>query len=257
MGARPGRDPAGADRERAAPAGRAPGRRPDADGPRRRRRRAARRRRVRLLDRPPGRDRLHHDARLPPQHLPGRDRDPGPRAAGALPGQPRPRRQLPRRGGRGGPHDPRLARRRAPRRHHRPRRPARARSPTSRHPKASKLDLTPLLHMPDPPEISMDGPPLHRTRPSQDRRARGELRDPRGPAPGRPRDHARASRFGSRPRSATSTARSAASPRTSSRASTAPRACPTTPSSWPCAARSARAAARGSRPASRSTSPAR
>ena len=53
----------------------------DADRPRRRRRRAARRRRVRLLDRPADRDRLHHDARLPPQHLPGRGRDPGSRAA--------------------------------------------------------------------------------------------------------------------------------------------------------------------------------
>ena len=81
MGARPRRDPAGADRERAALAGRAPGRRPDADRPRRRRRGAAGRRRVRLLDRPAGRDRLHHDARLPPEHLPGRDRHPGPRAA--------------------------------------------------------------------------------------------------------------------------------------------------------------------------------
>ena len=41
---------------------------------------AARRRRVRLLDRAADRDGLHHDARLPPQHLPGRDRHPGSRS---------------------------------------------------------------------------------------------------------------------------------------------------------------------------------
>ena len=42
------------------------------------------RRGVRLLDRPAGRSGLHHDARLPPQHLPGRHRDAGSRAAPAL-----------------------------------------------------------------------------------------------------------------------------------------------------------------------------
>ena len=52
--------------------------------PRRGHRGAARRRRVRLLDRPADRARLRHDARLPPQHLPGRRRDPGPGAARAL-----------------------------------------------------------------------------------------------------------------------------------------------------------------------------
>ena len=44
-------------------------------------RRDARRRRVRLLDRPADRARLRDDARLPPQHLPGRRRHPGPGAA--------------------------------------------------------------------------------------------------------------------------------------------------------------------------------
>ncbi len=53
---------------------------------------AARRRRDRPLDRPADRDRLHHDARLPPQHLPGRGRDPGPGAARPLLGQARARR---------------------------------------------------------------------------------------------------------------------------------------------------------------------
>ena len=56
---------------------------------------AARRRRGRLLDRPVDRHRLHHDAGLPPQHLPGRDRHPGPRAAAPLRRHPRARRQLP------------------------------------------------------------------------------------------------------------------------------------------------------------------
>ena len=47
------------------------GRRPDEDRPRRRHRRDARRRRVRLRDRAAGGHRLHHDAQVPPQHLPG------------------------------------------------------------------------------------------------------------------------------------------------------------------------------------------
>ena len=72
--------------------------------------RAARRRRVRLLDRAADRDGLHHDARLPPQHLPGGDRHPGSGAAQALPRHARARRQLPDAGGRGGSPDHGLAR---------------------------------------------------------------------------------------------------------------------------------------------------
>ena len=53
-------------------------------GPRRRDRRAARRRRDGLLHRAARRDRLRDDARLPPEHVPGRDRDPGSGAARAL-----------------------------------------------------------------------------------------------------------------------------------------------------------------------------
>ncbi len=44
-------------------------------GPRRRRRRAPRRRRVRVRHRAARGDRLHHDAQVPPQHVPGRHRD--------------------------------------------------------------------------------------------------------------------------------------------------------------------------------------
>ena len=49
---------------------------------------AARRRRVRLLDRAADRDGLHHDARLPPEHLPGRRRDAGSGAARRFQGTP-------------------------------------------------------------------------------------------------------------------------------------------------------------------------
>ena len=61
-----------------------------------------RRRRVRLLDGAPDRARLRDDARLPPQHVPGRRRDAGSRAAAALRGPARARRQLPVHGRRGG-----------------------------------------------------------------------------------------------------------------------------------------------------------
>ena len=56
-------------------------------GPRRRDRRAPRRRRDGVRDGAADRDGLRDDARLPSEHLPGRDRDAGSRAARALPGQ--------------------------------------------------------------------------------------------------------------------------------------------------------------------------
>ena len=62
---------------------------------------------------PVDRDRLHHDARLSPQHVPGRGRDPGPGAARPLRRPPRARRQLPLPGRRGRPRAPRPARDRA------------------------------------------------------------------------------------------------------------------------------------------------
>jgi hypothetical protein len=78
--------------------------------PRRCHRRASGRRRVRLLDRAADCRWLHHDAQMPPQHLPGRHRDAGPGAAQALQGHARARHQLlllrRRRGARG---DGRLA----------------------------------------------------------------------------------------------------------------------------------------------------
>ena len=57
-------------------------------------RRAARRRRVRLRHRAADRRRLHHDAQVPSQHLPGRRRDAGPGAAQALRRPARARHQL-------------------------------------------------------------------------------------------------------------------------------------------------------------------
>ena len=95
----------------------------------------ARRRRDGLLDRAADRDRLHHDARLPPEHLPGGHRHAGPGAAQALQGHARARRQLLLLRRRGGARDPRLARPALARRGDRPRRPAgraAARSSTGR-----------------------------------------------------------------------------------------------------------------------------
>ena len=81
VGDRPCRDPADAGAQRPARPHRRAGRRRPAHRPRRRHRRAARRRRVRLRHRAADRRRLHHDAQVPPQHLPGRRRDAGPGAA--------------------------------------------------------------------------------------------------------------------------------------------------------------------------------
>ena len=71
---------------------------------------AARRRGVRLRDRAAGGLRLHHDAGLPPRHLPGRRRDAEPGAARAVHRQARVRRELLRVHRRGGPRAPRRAR---------------------------------------------------------------------------------------------------------------------------------------------------
>ena len=135
LGDRPGRDPADAAAQRPALAHRGADRRPAEDRPRRGDRRDAGRRRDGLLHRAADRHRLHHDARLPPEHLPGGDRHAGPRAAQALQGHARARRQLLLLRRRGGARDPRLARPALARRGDRPRRPAaaaRGRSSTGR-----------------------------------------------------------------------------------------------------------------------------
>ena len=81
VGAGARRDAADAGAEPAARPDRRAGRRPVEDRPRRRHRRDAGRRRVRLLDGAARRRGLHHDAQVPPQHLSGRHRDAGSRAA--------------------------------------------------------------------------------------------------------------------------------------------------------------------------------
>ena len=94
VGARPRRDPADPGDERSARPHPRRDRRPAQDRPRRRDRCAARRRGIRLRQRGAGRLGMHHDARVPSQHLPGRYRDAGSRAAQEVRGQARARGQL-------------------------------------------------------------------------------------------------------------------------------------------------------------------
>ena len=94
VGAGPRRGAPGPADERPAQPDHRRGGRPAQDRPRRRGRRAARRGGVRVRDRAAGGARLRHDAGLPPQHLPGGRRDPGPGAAQAVRGRPGARRQL-------------------------------------------------------------------------------------------------------------------------------------------------------------------
>ncbi len=94
VGARPGRGAPDAAAQQPAQPHRGRDRRPAQDRPRRRDRRAARRRGVRLCHGAAGGDRLHHDARLPPQHLPRRRGDAGSAAAREVQGQARARGQL-------------------------------------------------------------------------------------------------------------------------------------------------------------------
>ncbi len=94
LGARPGRDAPGAGAQQPAQPDRRRDRRPAQDRPRRGDRRAARGRGVRLLDGAAGRRRLHHDAGLSPQHLPGGRGDAESRAAQEVHRLARPRGQL-------------------------------------------------------------------------------------------------------------------------------------------------------------------
>ena len=81
LGTGAGRNAPGAGDERPARAHPRANRRQAADRPRRHHRRAAGRRGVRLLHRAAGGPGLHHDAQVPPQHLPGGHRHAGPGAA--------------------------------------------------------------------------------------------------------------------------------------------------------------------------------
>ena len=127
MGDRPGGDAADAADQRSAGPHRGAGRRAAQDRPRRRDRRAARGRGVRLRLGAARRLGVHHDARLPPRHLPGRDRHADARAAGQVQRQTRVRRDVLRVHRRGGARAPGRARPALARRGRRPGRPDRRR----------------------------------------------------------------------------------------------------------------------------------
>ena len=127
MGDRARRDPADAAGQRTAGPHRGPGGRAAQDGPRRADRGAARRGGVRLRHGAARCLGLHHDACLPPRHLPRRDRDPEPRAAGQVQRQTRVRPDVLRIHRRGGARAPRVARPALARRSHRAGGPARHR----------------------------------------------------------------------------------------------------------------------------------
>ena len=168
VGDRARRDAADARAQRPALADLGADRRPAQDRPRRRRRGAARRRRDGLRDGAADRDGLRHDARLPPEHVPGRDRDAGPGAAPALQGHARARRELPllRRGGGARDHGPAGRRRfddlvgrvdllEA--------------DAAIEHWKARGIDLSRVLAMPELPRASRCGACARRTRRSRTR----------------------------------------------------------------------------------------
>ena len=125
------------------------GRRRRAHRPRRRDRRAARRRRVRLRHRAADRGRLHHDAQVPSQHLPGRRRDAGPGAAQALHRQARACDQLLLLRRRGSARDDGRARLPQVRRDGRPAADARP-GQADEHGKAQGLDFSKLFLKPTP-----------------------------------------------------------------------------------------------------------
>ena len=206
LGARPGRDPADARPEQAPRPDRRPDRRPDEDRPRRGDRRAAGRRGVRLRDRAAGRHGLHHDAGLPPRHLPGRHRHPEPEAPREVPRPGRARRQLLPVHRPGSPRADGPARLPHDRRDDRPQRPARhaARRSTTTRPRG--LDFSKIFYRPDVgPDVAV------RKVDDQDHGLEQSL-DWTTLLPGVPAG-ARAGRAGRRSscRSATSTARSARS----------------------------------------------
>ncbi len=127
VGDRPGRDPADAPEERSAVAHPRADRWSAQDGPRCGDRRDPRCRRVRLLDGSADLQRLHHDAQVPPEHLPGGYRHAGSGASRALQGPARARRELLLLRGRGAAGHHGLARRHEARRSDRPHRAAEGR----------------------------------------------------------------------------------------------------------------------------------
>ena len=203
----------------------------------------ARRGRDGLRDRAADRRRLRDDARLPSQHVPGRDRDAGSRAPQALHRQAGAHRQLPLLRRRGGAHDHGAARHRPLRRPRRPRRPARPRRGRVRVAGARRRPLgdSPLPGRRCGAAATADAGTGTRARGcarlAPDRG--GAARDPRRRRQPRPSS-----------RSRTSTARWAGCSRTRSRASTAAPACPRARSASRSAARPGSRSVRGSRRAS-------
>ena len=226
VGARPGRDPADAAGQRAARPDRRPDRRSAEDRPRRRDRRAARRRGVRLRHGAAGRQRLHHDARLPPRHLPGGRRDAEPGAARAVHRQAGVRGHVLRVHRRGGARAPRRARLPHPRGGDRPGRHPR------RHPGGRPLEGGRARPDADPPRrrggraVRRPGPPPDPAAGPRPRPGARQRADPdRTSRAGERRAGARPPR---RPQRAT--APSARCSATRSRSGTAPRGCRPTPS---------------------------
>jgi hypothetical protein len=231
VGARPRRDPADPAAQRPARPHRGADRRPAEDRARRRHRRAARRRGVRLRHRAAGGLRLHHDARLPPRHLPGGRGHAEPRAAQALHRPARVRRHLLRVHRRGGARVPGRARLPQPRRGHRARRDARHR------PCRGALEGGRARPHADPARPRPAGGPTapdHRAgpRPGQGARQRAHRAQPPTPS-------TTASPSGPRCRSATSTGRSARCSATRSPSRYGARGCPTARSTSPSPARPA------------------
>ena len=252
VGAGPGRDPAGAGAERPAPAHPGPGRRRPQDRPRRGGGGADGRRGVRHGHRVADRDRLHHAAQVPPQHLLGRHRDPGSRAAQALRRHPRAGGQLLHAGGRRGPPADGRAGYPPLRRPGRPGRPAQAEgrcAPLEGREARPRPAAGParragraVPHLGACPTASGSSWPTTSTTSS---------------CAGPPAPSAAARRSRSSCRCATPTARSVRCCRVRCRAGTARAGCPTTPSGSGCAARPGRASARSWRPGSPSSSRAR
>ena len=180
-------------------------------------------RRVRLRHRPAGGQRLHHDARLPPRHLPGRRRHAEQDAAREVHRQGRARRELLRVHRRGDAGVPGGAGIPEPRRGHRP--CGAARHPVGRRPLEGRRSrpLADLLRARARGRTPCCTRPSARTTPSRRRSTWSSSRSPRTP-------WRRASRCAPSSRSATSTARSARCSATSSPSATAARACPRTPS---------------------------